>query len=115
MTISVDAQLTPAADRPAVFEALRRAEERVREIATARAYESDTPRCTRGISGLRSSVLGTIDPGNKTGSPLPHPLLVARRGNRFAGKGPAITPFGGICFPQRTCYASPVAVSGAGV
>jgi hypothetical protein len=39
VTISVDAQLTPAADRPAVFEALRRAEERVREIATARAYE----------------------------------------------------------------------------
>ena len=38
MTISIDAQLTPAADRPAVFEALRRAEERVREIATARAY-----------------------------------------------------------------------------
>jgi hypothetical protein len=39
VTISVDAQLTPAADRPAVFEALRRAEERVREIVTARAYE----------------------------------------------------------------------------
>jgi hypothetical protein len=39
VTISVDAQPTPAADRPAVFEALRRAEERVREISTARAYE----------------------------------------------------------------------------